>query len=219
MKLWGTVKNTAEKTKLRGDILMTQRAILDRKKKFGVEFYDILTNVKQNLLGVTAGTLSVFKKGGTDDELRSEFERTRDDIRGKEARKQEFQSKLDILEVKGDRNVMPDTTIGQKMSKAGKIVSNAGTGTKIRGQMALVDREISSRKGEFGLSVYSMAKSTEDKAKKGLIKGAISKAMTGLSDHEKAIQKIVDTARKNVEALESEVESLQRRIAIIDSEM
>ncbi len=216
MGLWGNVKNAAERTKLRGDIVLAQRGIVARKKRFGVEFFDILTSDKQNLLGVSAGTLSVFKKDGKNDELREAFEQTRDDIRGKQANKDQLQNKLDIMEVKGT-HTMPDVTMGQKLSKTGKMFSNAGTGTKLRAQMTLLDREMKIRKEEFGLEVFELAKSTEDKEKKG-IKGAISKAMTGLSEQEKEIQKIVDTAKKDVETLEGRVTSLERQITFLESE-
>jgi len=216
MGIWGNVKNAAEKTKLRGDIALKQRRIMARKKKFGVEFYDILTNDKQKLLGVSAGTLSVFKKGGQNDELRVAFEKVREDIRGKQARQQELQNRLDIMEVKGS-HTMPDGTIGQKVSKTGKMFSNAGTGTKIRAQMTLIDREIKIRKEEFGVEVYDLAKPSDDKLKKGL-KGAISKAVAGLSDQEKEIQKAVDTAKKDVEAIEGEVKSLERQKNFLGSE-
>ena len=216
MGLWGSVKSAAGKTKIRGDIALTQRGIISRKKKFGENLYDCLTNDKQKLLGVSAGTLSVFKKGRQNDELRGAFERCRDHIRGKQARKEELQNRLDVMEVKGS-HTMPDATIGQKMSKTGKMFSNAGTGTKIRAQMTMIDREIKIRKEEFGLEVFDLAKSSEDKQQKGL-KGKISKAMSGLSDQEKEIQNIVDEAKKDVEEIEERVKSLERKIAILDSE-
>ena len=217
MGIWGNVKNAAEKTKMRGDVALAQRGIVSRKKKFGEEFYDVLTNDKQKVvLGVSTANLSVFKKGGQSDELREAFERAREDIRGKNARKEEFQNRLDIMEVKGT-HTMPDGTIGQKLSKTGKMFSNAGTGTKIRAQMALIDREIKIRKEEFGLEVYELAKTTDDKQKKGL-KGAISKAVAGLSDHDKDIQLVVDTAKKDVEAIEGKVTSLERQIKFLESD-
>ena len=217
MGWWGNVKNAAEKTKLRGDIALTQRGITARKKKFGEDFYDVLTNDKQKLLGVSAGTLSVFKKGSQkDDELRNAFERVRDAIRGIQARKDELQKRLDVMEVKGS-HTMPDETMGQKMSKTGKMFSDAGTGTKIRAQMTLIDREMKIRKEEFGVEVYDLAKTTVDKEKKGL-KGAISKAMTGLSEQEKEIQTVVDTAKKDVEGIEGRVQSLERQMTFLDSE-
>ena len=216
MGLWGNVKSAAEKTKLRGDVALAQRGITSRKKKFGEEFFNVLTNDRQNLLGVSAGSLSVFKKGGQNDELKAAFERARDDIRGKHARKEELQNRLDVMEVKGS-HTMPNVTIGQRLSKTGKMFSDAGTGTKLRAQMTLIDREIKIRKEEFGLEVFEMVKSSEDKQKKGL-KGAISKAMTGLSEQDKDIQKVVDTAKKDVEAIELRVTSMERQITFLESE-
>uniref|UniRef100_A0A7S4AX07 Uncharacterized protein n=1 Tax=Pseudo-nitzschia australis TaxID=44445 RepID=A0A7S4AX07_9STRA len=217
MGIWGSVKNAAEKTKMRGDIALAQRGITARKKKFGVEFYNILTNDKQRLLGgsVAAGSLSVFKKNGKEDPLKDAFDAAHEDIRGMEARKEMFQQKLDVMEVKGSHS-MPDNTIGQKVSKTGKKFSDAGNGTKHRAQMALVDREMKIRKERFGCQVFDMASTTDDKGKKGLIKGTISKALTSLSDHEKEIQKVVDTAKKDVAEIEGKVQSLQRQIALLD---
>jgi len=215
MGLWGNAKNVAKKTKLKADIALLQRKIAGRKKKFGEEFYNVLTIDKQNLLGVSAGTLSVFKKGTQNDELRAAFERALDDIRGKRAGKEELQNRLDVMEVKGI-HTMPDVTVGQKLSKTGKGISNAATGTKIRAQMALIDREIKIRKEEFGMEVYNLAETSEQK--KGL-KGAISKVKSGFSDQEKEIQKIIDTAKLDVEAIEGQVTSLERQITLIDAEM
>jgi len=217
MGWWGSVKNSAEKTKLRGDIVLTQRGITARKKKFGEEFYDVLTNDKQRLLGVSTGTLSVFKKGPQCDDLRTAFEEATYEVCGMQAREDELQKNLDVMEVKGS-HTMPDETIGQKMSKTGKILSDAGTGTKIHAQMKMVYREIKIRKENFGLEVYDYAQQSDDKEKKGL-KGKISKALTNFSEQEKEIQDIIDVAKKDVEVIEVRVKSLERQIAFLDSEM
>jgi hypothetical protein len=220
MGWWGSVKNAAEKTKLRGDIALTQRGITARKKKFGEEFYDVLTNDKQKLLGgigVSAGTLSVFKKSSNDGTMQIAFETCRDDIRCMQARKEEHNKQLDVMEVKGC-HTMPDETIGQNIRKSGKMFADAGVGTKIRAQMALIDREMKIRKENFGLEVYDIAKTSDDKEKMGGLKGTISKALAALSEQEKEIQKIVDVA-KNEEGIEGRVISLERQIAFLDSEM
>ena len=67
------------------------------------------------------------------------------------------------------------------------------------------------------MEVFELVKSSEDKQKKGL-KGAISKAMTGLSEQDKDIQKVVDTAKKDVEAIELRVTSMERQITFLESE-
>jgi hypothetical protein len=221
MGWWGSVKNAAEKTKLRGDIALTQRHITARKKKFGEEFYDVLTNDKQKSfggIGVSVGTLSVFKKSENDDPMTIAFETCRGDIRCMQVRKEEHNKQLDVMEVKGC-HTMPDETIGQNIRKTGRMFSDAGVGTKVRAQMALIDREMKIRKENFGLEVYDFAKTSDDKEKKGGFKGTISKALSGLSEQEKEIQKTIDVAKKDVKGIEGRVISLERQIAFLDSEM
>ena len=209
---WDKVKKSGQKTKLRADIALAEREAAARKKKFGVELYDVLTNDKQKLLGVSAGTL--FK--GTNEDLKLSFEKARDDINGMHLRKDELQRKRDVLEVKGS-HTMPDTTVGEKASKAGKAVADAATDTKLRGQMALIDREMRIRKEDFGLEVFDLAKASEAKEKG--IKGTIANAVSKLSDHEKDIQSVIDLAKKDVEGINRKIESLQRQTGLLDSEM
>mmetsp|Transcript_30351 Transcript_30351/g.56931 ORF Transcript_30351/g.56931 Transcript_30351/m.56931 type:complete len:220 (-) Transcript_30351:120-779(-) len=212
MTWWDKVKNSAQKTKLRADIALAERESNGRKKRFGVDMYDVLTNDKQKLLGVAAGTL--FK--GSQEELKAAFEKARDDIAGMQARKDELQKKRDVLEVKG-AHTMPDTTIGEKANKAGKAVADAATDQKLRAQMALIDREMKIRKEEFGLEIFGYVEVSEEK-KKGL-KGAVTSAITNLSDHEKDIQSVIDTAKKDVDTIEKKIESLNRQMNILDSEL
>jgi hypothetical protein len=211
MSWWDKVKKSGQKTKLRADIALVELESRTRQKRFGVDLYDVLSNDKQKLLGVSAGTL--FK--GKHDELKGAFERARDDIAGKMARKEEFQRKRDVLEVKG-AHTMPDTTVGEKLNKAGKTVADAGTDTKLRAQQALLDREMKIRKEEFGLEVFPFVTSSEHKDKG--IKGALVNAISSLSDHEKDIQSVIDLAKKDVDAIDRKIQSLNRQIHLLDPE-
>ena len=210
-KWWDKVKASTQKTKLRADIALTEREANTRKKKFGVDLYDVLTVDKQKMLGISAGTM--FK--GKHEEMKAAFERARDDIAGKLARKEELQRKRDVMEVKGS-HTMPDTTMGEKMSKMGKTVSDASVDTKLRAQQALIDREIKIRKEEFGLEVFDACKPSEEKEKG--IKGAISTAVSKLSDHEKDIQSVIDLAKRDVEIIEKKVVSLNRQMHFLEPE-
>jgi hypothetical protein len=208
---WDKVKKSGQKTKLRADIALAEREAKVRQKKFGVDLYDVLSNDKQKLLGVAAGTL--FK--GKQDELKAAFERARDDIAGKLARKEELQRKRDVLEVKG-AHTMPDTTMGEKVIKASKAVADAGTDTKLQAQQALIDREIKIRKEEFGLEVFHAVKPSEQKDRG--IKGALSNAISSLSENEKDIQSVIDLAKKDVDAIDRKIQSLNRQMYMVDPE-
>jgi hypothetical protein len=191
---------------------LTEREAKARKKKFGVDLYDVLTQDKQKMLGISAGTL--FK--GKHEEMKAAFERARDEIAGKLARKEELQRQRDVLEVKGS-HTMPDTTVGEKMNKAGKAISDAGLDTKMRAQQAMVDREIKIRKEEFGLEVFDVCKASEEKEKG--IKGAIATAVSKLSEHEKDIQSVIDLAKKDVESIDKKIASLNRQMHFLDPEV
>jgi hypothetical protein len=214
MTWWEKVKKSGQKTKLRGEIHLAERESRARKKKFGVELYDLLSNDKQKLLGVSAGTLF---KGTQDDELKFAFERARDEIARMQLRKDEKQKDLDVLEVKGS-HTMPDHTIGQKMSKAGKAVTDAGVSAKLQTQMTLIDREMKIRKEQFGLEVFDVAKASDEKKEKGL-KGSVSSAISNMSDHSKGIQAVIDLAKRDVAAIERTKQSKEREIGAIDEEM
>ncbi|KAL3907362.1 MAG: hypothetical protein SGILL_008907, partial [Bacillariaceae sp.] len=205
-------KASTQKTKLRADISLADREAKGRKKKFGVDLYDVLTHDKQKMLGISAGTL--FK--GNHEEMKASFERARDDISAKLARKEEFQRQRDVLEVKGS-HTMPDTTMGEKMSKAGKAASDAGKDTKLRAQQAMLDREIKIRKEAFGLEVFDVCKPSEKKDKG--IKGALSNAISNLSEHEKDIQAVIDQAKRDVEIINKKTQSLNRQMHMLDPEV
>lgn len=215
-----SVKNAAEKTKLRGNIILESNKKEGRKKEFGIQFYDVLTNDKQRLLGAVSSSLTIFKKNPDDEDLGLAFEQANNDVRILKGRKEEFQQKLDIIEIKGS-HTMPDVTLQQKISKNAKALTDAGNSTKIRAQMAIIDREIKIRKENFGVEVYDyVVVKTSDTEKKGL-KKSISKVLTrtSINEHEKEIQKVIDVAKNDIETQEARVISLERQIALLDSEM
>jgi predicted nucleic acid-binding Zn-ribbon protein len=214
MSMWDKVKKSGQKTKLRGNMALLDREATARKKVFGIDLYDMMTNDKNKLLGVTAGTL--FK--GQQTELKEPFEKARDDISGIQAQKDIKQKDLDVLEVKG-AGTLPDTTINQKMTKAGRAISNASNGTKLQAQIALLDREMKIRKEQFGVEVYGLSKASEEKESGGGIRASISSTLSSLSKQEKDIQECIDKAKKDVGAIEGRIKSKQTEIGILDEEM
>jgi len=212
--LWKKAKNAAIKTKIRGEIALLERECVGRKKKFGVELYNLLTNDKNKLLGITAGTL--FE--GKQKQIKEPFQRARDDMGGIQARKDVKQKDLDVLEVKGAHS-LPDTTAEEKMRKVGKHMTDAGTSAKLKTEMALIDREMLIRKEQFGLEVFELTiASDEDQKKKGL-KGVVKSALGNVSQQEKEIQSCVDDAKADVGLIESKIQSKRREINILDDEM
>eukprot|EP00934_Nitzschia_sp_Nitz4_P000994 Nitzschia sp. Nitz4//scaffold28_size193895//135550//136221//NITZ4_001675-RA/size193895-processed-gene-0.233-mRNA-1//1//CDS//3329546012//994//frame0 len=213
MGLWDKMKSNTKKLKLQGEVQLLQRDITSKKKKFGVELYDLLTNDKNKLLGISAGTL--FK--GQQEELKEPFERARDDIASIRSRKDIKQRDLDVLEVKG-AHTLPDYTMGQKVNKAGRAISNGAKGTKLQAEMALLDREIKVRKEQFGVEVFDLAKESEEKKTRNPVK-QLSNAISNLSQQEKDIQTCIDKAKDLVATVESTIRSKQTEIHSLDEEM
>lgn len=207
------MKKSGLKTKLRGEIHLAERERRARKKRFGVEFYDLLTNDKQKLLGVSAGTLF---KGTQDEELKFAFERSRDDIAGMQLRKDEKQKELDILEIKGS-HTLPSYTMGQKMSQAGQAVADAGVTAKLKTEMAFIDLEMKIRKETFGLEVFDLTKDSDEQGKSPM--GSISSTISGISDQEKGIQAVIDQAKKDVAVIERKIREKEREMGMIDEEL
>jgi chromosome segregation ATPase len=214
MSMWDKVKKSGQKTKLRGNVVLLEREATARKKVFGIDLYDMMTNDKNKLLGVTAGTL--FK--GQQTELKEPFGTARDDIAGIQAQKDIKQKNIDVLEVKG-ANTLPDSTLNQKMTKAGRAISNASNATKLQGQMALLDREMKIRKEQFGIEIYDLSKASDEKESKKGLRASISNTLSNLSQQEKDIQACIDAAKKEVGAIEGRIKSKQTEINVLDEEM
>lgn len=213
MGIWDKVKNNSKKLKLQGEISLLKREVNTRQKSLGVELYNIITNDKNKLLGMSAGTL--FKSD--QEELKDAFERARDDIANVGARKDILQNELDVLEVKS-ASTLPNTTVEQKMNKAGRAISNGARGTKLQAQMALLDREMKIRKEQFGVEVFADLKPSEGGKEKNPIK-RISNAVAGLSKQEQDIMACIDTAIADVVKIEGRMKSKQHEISSIDEEM
>merc|ERR1711971_1165427 len=120
--------------------------------------------------------------------------------------------------VKG-ANTLPDTTFNQKMTKAGRAISNASNGTKLQAQMALLDREMKIRKEQFGLEIFDHTTASDDKEAKGGVAGAVSNVMSSFSQEEKDIQACIDKAKKDVASIEGTIKSKQDQIGLLDHEM
>jgi hypothetical protein len=210
-KLWDKAKKQGQKTKLRGQIHLSQREITGRKKKFGVELYDMLTNDKEKLLGVSAGTL--FKDKSTE-ELKEPFERAKEEISAMQARKDVKQRELDAIEIDSHHSIS-DESIGEKAKRAGKAIADASVQAKIKAQMVLIDREMKIRKEKFGVEVFDIAIQSDQHKKKDE-GGPI---MDSISEQEKDILDVIDSAKNDVLAMEEKQKALQREIGMIDEEM
>lgn len=205
-KLWDKVKNNGRKVQLQGEIQLLKRERTTRIKQFGIEFFDLLTNDKQKLLGVSAGTLFKEEQG-----WKVPLQHAREDVAGIQMRKDVKQKDLDVLEVKGS-HTLPDSTLQQKAAKASKALQDSAKATKWQADMALLDREMKIRKEQFGLEAFDLAQKSEEKSQTKNPVKLLTKAVANLSPQEQEIQSCIDKAKDDVAKIDAKINSKQMEI-------
>ena len=144
MGMLDKAKNAAKTTKLKGEIALLDRDIKAKKQKFGIEVSDLLWDMeaKQKALG---GRESVFLTS-----LRTQWDVAKADLQKTREKKEEIQSKLDAA---GELKRSGEQDDASAMDKAKAV----GTEGKRRAKLQLLDRELKSRKQQFGIDVYDAA--------------------------------------------------------------
>ena len=145
--IWGKVKNAGkfvqaagQKTKLKAEIALLDQNMKGRKQQFGVEMYDLMEQKK------TFGG-----KTETEPKVVEVFEGCEKDIGMIIEKKDAKQAEIDGL---GQTAGLPAETVGEKAKKAGNQAKDAAIKTKVQAEMALLDREIKSRKQVFGIELF-----------------------------------------------------------------
>jgi len=148
MNVWNKVKNAGKfvqaasvKTKLKAEIAFIDNTMKNRKQQFGVEVYDLMEQKK------TFGG-----KTETEPKVVEVFESAEKDIAMIIEKKDAKQGEIDGLGA-GERD-LPAETVGEKAKKAGNQAKNAGIKAKLQAEMALLDREIKTRKSVFGIELF-----------------------------------------------------------------
>ena len=217
MNFLNKMKNTGVRAKIKGEIKLLELECNNRKKKFGIDLYDMVTQDKAKMLGLSSGTLVLGQQGhGEEGLLKQPFDNARQDIEGILAKKEVKQKDLDVLEVKGPQS-MPNTTANDKMKQAGRAVSNAGKEAKLRTEMAMLDREIKIRKENFGLEIFDVLKSSEnEKKKKAGIASKLRQSINTNAQHEAEIQACIDAAKADVTRIDGKIKSKEFEAANLE---
>jgi len=149
MGILGKAKNTAKSGKLKGEIMLLDREIKAKKQTFGIALSDSLWDVeaKQKALGGRESKILSSLSGPWAD--------AREDLSKIREQKDDIQAKLDTAaRLKKSAEENQDETPRASFTDKAKA---AGTEGKRRTKLQLLDRELKSRKQEFGVSVYDTA--------------------------------------------------------------
>jgi len=207
--LWDKVKSAGTQTKLKGEIALHEREKTARKKRFGVELYELLAADKGAAFSIKAP--AIFH--ANEEQIRIPFEQCQADLTEMQVTRNHHEQQIDMLRVNRDRAV-PAFTARDKMNQAGQWMSSTTNEGKLQAQIALLDRQMKQRKETFGLDVFDLLEYAPERngsPKKGP-KGAFSGAFSKFSEKEKLIEEVVASAKKDVDFIQRRIEFKQNQI-------
>jgi hypothetical protein len=213
--LWDKMKNTGATAKLKGEIILLEREVKVRKEKFGRDLYDLLNSEKGGNIFLVK-TPAIFH--AKEEAIRQPFERCKNNIEGLLLDKHTHRQEIDRLQIDRER-ALPPTNNREKLDRAGQWVASTSAEGKHNAQIALLDRRINQRKGEFGIEVYDALYSEslgEDSSGRGnAVRAAVSTQLSKLSQKEKEIEDCVEQAKKDVASIERKIQSKRHDIRVM----
>jgi hypothetical protein len=213
--LWDKMKNTGVTAKLKGEIMLLEREKKIRKERFGRDLYDLLNSEKGGNIFLVK-TPSIFH--AKEEAIRPPFERCKNATEQLLLDKHSHRQEVDRLQINRER-ALPAATNREKLDKAGQwVTSTSSEGTHVA-QIALLDRKINQRKGEFGVEVYDALYNetlgSDSSGRGNTVRAAVSTQLSKLSQKEKEIEDCVEQAKKDVTAIERKIQSKQNEIRIL----
>lgn len=176
-------KVAAHKTKLRTDMLMIDRDIRNRKKEFGVAMYDHVSPLSQSQDFYAAS-----------DELtnilRPHLITAQKEIQALAAKRVQLKEALATAEVKRAAAFPTKAEgVGQKLLNFGKAGVMHSEETKLKAELALVDRRIKGHKQSFGLDLFQTLSDAED--------------ARGYLPSDRQVRNIYDACRAEIQKMEA----------------
>ncbi|CAB9514043.1 expressed unknown protein [Seminavis robusta] len=163
--LWGGLKGAGkkasiagQKAKLGGEMLLLDQKIKNRKQNFGIGLYDHLANIAD-------GDAMFIIDNPALENIRGLFVTTYKDNKALHQKVKGHQLKL--AQVAEERRCVqsrhggklsfdvPADTVGERIMNAPKLARIAGQETKVKTAKAVVEREMTANKQNFGLALYA----------------------------------------------------------------
>lgn len=176
-------KVAAQKTKLRTDMMMIDRDIQNRKKTFGISMYDHVSPLSQSPdFYAASDDLTTM--------LRPPLIEAQKEIQALAAKRVKLKESLAAAEAKR-AGAFPTKaeTVGQKFMNFGKASAMHSGETKIKAELAVVDRQIRNHKQTFGLSIFVALAEAED--------------TKGYLPTDRQVRSLYDACRGDIQRMES----------------
>lgn len=222
-------KNTAIITKIKGEIALLDREDKVQRQAFGVELYNILDSMYSKSGGRDKVPHFLGKES---QQIKQIFDVCQLDIRQLLDSKDVKEREVEHLQVDRER-ALPPTTNKEKLSRAGKWMSSQGNEAKLKAESALLDHKMKSRKGTFGIDVFSLiagdasaesilGEDSSESSKSGILSGVksgITNQISKLSGDEKMIQEIIKKAKADDALIQQRKERKRREIIRLQQEV
>lgn len=196
MSVWDSISSGAKKAgevaatktkigKLKAEIVLLNREITNRQRAFGVVMYDHVAPLSQTQ-DFYAATDQLTEL------LRPPLIMAQKEIQALAAKKVKLKEQLAAAEA--NRAAAFPTkaeSVGQKVMNFGKASYLHGGETKLKGELALVDRSIKGHKQKFGVVLFSLLVDAEDKK--------------GYLPTDRQVRNIYDTCRGDIQRVEGKI--------------
>jgi hypothetical protein len=203
MSLWDSVKGVAnkaghaskiaaQKTKLRADMVLIDRDVRNRKMSFGMTMYDYVSPLSEHaefyaasdpLTEILRPALILAQK-----EIKA--------LNGKRTKLKEAQASA-IAKRAGAFPTKAESW-GESFMNAGKSSVMHGSETKLKTELAIIDRKINSIKQTFGLSLFATFVEAED--------------TKGFLPTDRQVRSIYDLTRGDIQKLEVKKDNKMREL-------
>lgn len=205
--LWNDVKAGAkvagkkasiagQKAKTRADILLMDNRIKARKQHFGIELYDFLVPFaeKDPHFIIESDTLTNIQG-----HFVTAFKDNKAILLKKSLKQRDLEN---VAEQRANAFPVPAETFGGKMKNAGKAAGMTGRETKIKTEIAMMEREMKSNKQKFGVETYHLLVKLEDDEK--------------WLPSDRDVRFFYDQARREIMAMETDKGNKKAELAVLD---
>ena len=201
MSLWNSVKGVAnkagqaskvaaQKTKLRADMVLIDREMKNRRMQFGMTMYDYVSPLSEHAEFYAASDPLT-------EILRPALILAQKDIKNlanKRVKLKEAQAAAGVK--RAAAFPAKAETWGDSFKNAGKSSVMHGSETKLKTELAILDRKINSIKQTFGLNLFDVFVEAED--------------TKGFLPTDRQVRRIYDLARGDIQKLEAEKDNKMR---------
>lgn len=206
MSLWDSIQIGAKKAgdvaatkakigKLKADIVLLHREITNRQRAFGVAMYDHVSPLSQTQEFYAA-------EDQLTNILRPPLIEAQKEIQALAAKKVKLKETL--AQAEANRAAAFPTkaeTVGQKFMNFGKASVLHGGETKIKGELAFVERSIKGHKQKFGISLFASLTDAEDNK--------------GYLPTDRQVRNIYDTCRGDITRIEAKIKAKDEEIVAL----